>query len=279
MKRIGSVILILFAIVCGDGCRRNSGKKDALPVFRESDILYTKKPDVILEEIKPKPKEKDEPIDDNKNKNDEIEASNKRKADTLALGVAFNDFLRNTKPFDCSLGEFKTYLRRQNKLELRNDVDAEKYTILFLCEPSSFVHVLVYNKQADEGMLPAFEGGPRGSGLSSIKEDTMERRVKDQELEAMLKHYRDYAAKNPAEPRSLDAFKKYLKEKSPPDFLKAVEERQLRINLNARLDRPTDLVVSQGAKTNSGKGTLAVTSSGAVNEYDDITMAQWFGQK
>jgi len=279
MKRIGSVILILFAIVCGDGCRRNSGKKDPLPVFRESDIMYTKKPDAILAEIKPKPKETDEPKDDNNNKNDEIAASNKRKADTAALGVAYLDFCRTKKPYERSLGEFKTHLRRQDKLELRNDVDAEKYTILFLCEPTYFGHVLAYNRQADEGMLPAFEVGAKGPGLGSIKEDTMERRVKDQELQAMLKHYREYSLKIPPESRSLDAFKKHLKDKAPPDFLKAVEERQLRVNLNARLDNPVALVVCQGAMTNSGKGTLAISSSGAVAEYNDITIAQWFGQK
>ena len=53
MKRFVSFTLVVTVLVCADGCRRSSGKKDPVPVFEEKDLIFPSRSSDFMKSLKP----------------------------------------------------------------------------------------------------------------------------------------------------------------------------------------------------------------------------------
>lgn len=229
MRRIGAILILLSAVLCSEGCRRNIVRREPISVRKEAEFIYTKRMDDVIAKFTPPPKEGDAEADpkivEALQKAKEQKEKEQKEKNFKAVGEEYVKFVKKTvdaKKFtELSFDKFKTHVRRTGKHELRFDeLDPGAIKAEFMCLLNQPGHILVYRTNTEEGGLPTFEiGMNRQPTIGSVREKELDTRIKKQELEAMLFHVWEFSKSSfvsvPADPWASGALRGYLSNNVP----------------------------------------------------------------
>ena len=304
MKRFWCLLFCAGLVLCIEGCRRSSSeKKSPILVSQEKDFIYGRSSNDLIAKIKVIPK--DVPTLDGKAAEAlQIIAKAKRQADTELLGKEFVAFRLEMKPTDQDNERFRSFLRRRDQLELYEAVTGKKMEVVFFSFSSFPQHVLARHLTTSEDQYPVFQPGAPRSLLATADYDD---RIRHQELYVAWKYTVDYSLphytsippdtiqkllgtntparalalikqtqpqsiKNPPEARSFEKFKRYLKDNVSPEVAQALEEKRLRVNLDANFYDDGDWLVCQGAKTEKKIASGGVAKVQLTMHCDGLTV-------
>ena len=247
-----------------------------------------------------------------------LKEKQKRIQDVGVVGREYLEFVRKTPAKEQSHEKFKTYLRRKNREDLSKAIDGGGITVVYLSHPNHIGHVLVYQTQADEQQNAVFEITQKGGELMFAKDEVLQASLKEQELSAVLRQAWNYAKsayvkspdprdaqnleallqiyppsasldqvgrrmpqylKNPPDARSMDRYKKFLRDNASQEIFKVVDEKKIRVNVRADFAKPaTDLIVCQGS-ADAKQAHLAMSSDGVRRLTDAVSVSNWFTDK
>lgn len=246
MRRSLGLTLVLFTLLCAEGCRRlPASKKQPIAVLKESDFTFAKTPDDELRtKLKPLPPEpKDAPAVDPKlaeavQKAKELKEQQKRLTDTMQLGQEFEKFC-NMHPSvkDQSIDKFSTYLRRRRLYDLREQVDTGGMEVFFLSLPAPSGHIVAMHKTANDKDYPIYVIGSNTTG--TFNTEALPAKIDAQELVVAWKHFVDYALPHyyytPSDPGELALFRRIHNPLAPATTLAS-----LAANLPKSLKNPPE---------------------------------------
>jgi hypothetical protein len=225
MRRIGAILILLSAVLCSEGCRRNVTRRDPISVRKEGEFIYTKSMDDTISKFTPPPKEGEGQVDpkvqEGLQKLKEQKEKEQKEKNFQDIGNEYVKFAKKMKPTELSLDKFKTHIRRTKNDKLRFDeLDPGAVKAEFMCLLNQPGHILVYRTSAQEGSLPIFEVGMnRQAVASTVRDKQLDDRLKKQELEAMLFHVWEFSktsyVNTPSDPWASGVIKGYLSNNVP----------------------------------------------------------------
>jgi hypothetical protein len=252
MNRKLLVVMLLTAVVAAEGCRRSGGERNVKPplsVQKETDLLYTRKGDVIGAGLDPIAKAGAAPVLTEEQQKlaqaadaiaktlKEEADKKKRRDDTVALGNFLLNYRKSKPATIYSRDDLKKALRREKKTDMYDDVDKGNIEVVYLADAYNPNHIMCYHKTVETqedlpnkktinlGYPAVFGGDPAGVarfGFLQIADAPV--RVKEQELLVGWQYYVQFAT--PHFYRTSAEFPAYVPSaltQQPPVFLARIK--------------------------------------------------------
>ena len=132
------MLILLSAVLCAEGCRRNVSRRDPVPVAKESDFIFVRKTDDVLKKFTPPPKEGGPEMDakfaEALQKAREQKAKEEKENNFKTVGEEYVKFAKKAKPTDLALDKFMIQIRRANHYEIyHEELKNGQIKPLFLC--------------------------------------------------------------------------------------------------------------------------------------------------
>jgi hypothetical protein len=227
-----------------------------------------------------------------KEEREKIDKANEFKA--LALSCV--EFFKNNPVKAYSEENLIRFLRKTNQVVKRKYVDKTSYTIVaeeiqlrrFLEDKQVAAVMEVDMRIRDQVIVYRVEGDAQGGNMTVtsdgiiklIKADELKRRVKDQEMQMLARNYVEYLdnlrKNNALDQRSLDGFKKQLKENATPGLSKRVEDNTILV-VDPRI--ATSWIAFYAVLDSETKAHFGVALNGGTGFVPPATMQAFFPPK
>ncbi len=237
VKRLGTLLLLCAALVAiGPGCRRRSGEaQPTVNVASEHDFIMTESDEQLIAELAPRAKPVDTGVKvvapDPQNK--DLAEARLRIAELRQMNEFFQKCFQLTPSPDVTLDGFRTYLRRNNLLNLRNLIDSKKIVVI---PDKGYLLAYCTNECTDPGSaktdpktgktdyasaVPALLNGE----VKFFKKEDLDLEVRRQQLTQVLVSFLFYRKETPVDQRDFKGFLRYCKTNVTPSVYNRLADK------------------------------------------------------